>query len=44
MGGSTVNGKTPAGAETMDWTSLNDNFAISAVSLKPAVVTPVVTP
>jgi hypothetical protein len=37
MGVSTVNGKTPAGTETMDWTSLSDNFAISAVSLKPAL-------
>jgi hypothetical protein len=44
MGVSTVNGKTPAGTEIMDWTSLNDHFALSAVSLKPAVVTPVVTP
>ncbi len=37
MAVSTVDGKTPAGTEIMDWTSLNDNFAISAVSLKPAV-------
>jgi hypothetical protein len=44
MAVSTVNGKTPAGTEIMDWTSLNDHFALSAVSLKPAVVTPVVTP
>ena len=38
MGVSTVNGKTSAGAETMDWTSAPaDNFAISAASLKPAL-------
>ena len=38
MAVSTVNGKTPAGTEIMDWTtSIADNFAISAVSLKPAV-------
>ena len=37
MAVSTVNGKTPAGTEIMDWTtSIADNFAISAVSLKPA--------
>ena len=34
---STINDKTPAGAETMDWTQLgSQNWAISAVSLRPA--------
>jgi hypothetical protein len=37
VGVSTVNDKTPAGAETMDWTQLgSQNWAISAVSLRPA--------
>lgn len=37
MAVSTVNGKTAAGTEIMDsTTSIADNFAISAVSLKPA--------
>jgi hypothetical protein len=36
MGVSTVNDKTPAGAETMDWTQVAANWVISAVSLRPA--------
>ncbi len=31
MAVSTVNGKTPAGTQIMDWTSRSENFAISAV-------------
>ena len=37
VGVSTVNDKTPAGAETMDWTQVAaQNWAISAVALRPA--------
>ena len=37
VGVSTVNDKTPAGAETMDWTQVAaQNWVISAVSLRPA--------
>ena len=37
VGVSTVNDKTPAGTETMDWTqSAAQNWVISAVSLRPA--------
>lgn len=43
---STVTGKTPAGAETMDWTQggSTQNWVSSSVSLKPASVTPVIPP
>ena len=35
-GVSTVNGKTPAGAETMDWTQAGQDWAISTVSITPS--------
>lgn len=45
VGSSTVLNKTPAGAETMDWTrSGGTTWAHSSVSFKPATVTPVVPP
>lgn len=36
VGMSTVNGKTPAGAETMDWTSASGSWVMSAVSFAPS--------
>lgn len=45
VGLSTVLIKTPAGAETMDWTRASGNaWAHSAASFKPAEITPVVAP
>ena len=45
VGVSTVLGKTPAGAEVMDWTQgTAEEWVVKAVSLLPATVTPVVPP
>ena len=39
MGSSTVLDKTPAGAETMDWTQASSDWITNAIALKPASVT-----